>query len=371
MTQDQYYALAPGVEVVGLPKQRLLLRSDSVSLTLEGAGAAFLQGRVLPLLDGSRRLADLVAELPEVAPEALVARLKELTDSRILRTTVEPTVGSRGAALADPLQALLEALGVSDARAQRLRSVHIAVFGLETCGAWIADGLVRLGVGRLTLVDPFPCDPASWRLLPHTESLAAGVPRQDWLRGELSKFGSATELHVGPERALDKADVLAQAADAHLLIGCFDRAFSAAHHWINVASFERGIPAVYCDVRGHRVVVGPMVFPHETPCYLCWRMRSVACADDFDEEMAHEQHLDRLRRPAGAQRPVLPALLPYATGLVVTEIVKILCAVGTPALTAKILEFDALSGRTTSHSVVFRPDCPVCKKKTRRRLSLR
>ena len=54
--------------------------------------------------------------------------------------------------------------------------------------------------------------------------------------------------------------------------------------------------------------------PGRSACWMCYRMRVLACEQDFDLAMAYEEHLDRKRQPSLAERPVLPAL-PLQLGL--------------------------------------------------------
>jgi ribosomal protein S12 methylthiotransferase accessory factor len=145
-----------------------------------------------------------------------------------------------------------------------------------------------------------------------------------------------------------------------MLIGCFDKGFSATNHWINQASLTRGIPALYADLRGHVATVGPLVLPGQTACYMCYRMRSVACENDFSQAMTYEEFLDRRKHPALDERGTLPALPPWIAGALGLEVLKILLALGPPALAGKVLELNALTLRTIEHAVLLRPDCSVC-----------
>ena len=42
---------------------------------------------------------------------------------------------------------------LGEAAMEKLKSSHVAVFGLGGVGSWCAEALARSGVGRLTLID--------------------------------------------------------------------------------------------------------------------------------------------------------------------------------------------------------------------------
>jgi ribosomal protein S12 methylthiotransferase accessory factor len=363
MTDDSpYYALARGVDVVPLDAS-VLFRSDAVSFTLEGPSSVAFASRVLPLLDGQRSLADVSALLPLSSAE-LRPHLDALVEAKVLirSASVRPSPGTTG--IGEPFRALLETLGMPrEQAAARLAALHVVVFGLEGAGGHVADILARAGVGRLTLVDPFACRTEDLAAMPLVTA-GAGRLRQDVLREAIEAQRTGAHIDVGPAR-LEKEALPELARGASMLVGTFDRGFSAAHQWINRASQESGVPALYGHTAGHRGIAGPLVVPGETACYLCWRMRSLACEEDFAGAMAYEEHLDARREPVAADRPLFPPVPAYVGSVLATEALKMFLALGTLSLAGKVQEFDALTGAVTVHPVLFRPDCPVCQKKKR------
>jgi ribosomal protein S12 methylthiotransferase accessory factor len=95
-------------------------------------------------------------------------------------------------------------------------------------------------------------------------------------------------------------------------------------------------------------------------------MRALACEDDFEGAMAYEEHLDRRREPRGADRPLFPPVPGHLGSILAMEALKMFFAVGTLALAGNVQELDAFTGSVTTHAVLFRPECPACKKKTPR-----
>lgn len=167
-------------------------------------------------------------------------------------------------------------------------------------------------------------------------------------------------------RQRDELPVLMAGAD--LVVAAGDGSVPVLHPWVNTAGLRSDIPTVHADLRGTRATIGPLVLPAEGPCYLCWRMRALACEEDFTAAMALEERRDADRLTDEAARPALPALLPMVTGALVAELFALTLAIAPPRLAAGVLTIDALGGVEELHPVLPRPDCPACAKKGRRPL---
>jgi ribosomal protein S12 methylthiotransferase accessory factor len=96
---------------------------------------------------------------------------------------------------------------------------------------------------------------------------------------------------------------------------------------------------------------------------MCYRMRVLACEQDFDLGMAYEEHLDRKRQPNLAGRPLLPALPLQLAATLSLETLKFLIRLSQPILVDKVLSFDGLASETRMHPVLVKPFCPTCSKK--------
>ena len=105
------------------------------------------------------------------------------------------------------------------------------------------------------------------------------------------------------------------------------------------------------------------MLPGQTACYMCFRMRNVACEEDFNAAMSYEEYLDQRKRPALHERGVLPSMPPYIGSVLAMEILKHVLGLSQPSLAGTLLEFNALSFVTTTHPVLQKPDCPVCSEK--------
>ena len=174
------------------------------------------------------------------------------------------------------------------------------------------------------------------------------------------------EITTAGQGVFDRDRVRALSEGCRLLIVGWDRGFHAAHHWVNEAALDLGVPALFSELRATTSFAGPLFIPGRSACWMCYRMRVLACEEDFDLAMAYEEHLDRKRQPGLAGRPLLPALPLQLASTLALEALKFLIRLNQPTLVDKVLAFDGLLGETRTHPVLVKPFCPTCSKKKAR-----
>jgi ribosomal protein S12 methylthiotransferase accessory factor len=357
MPDTSYYTLAAGVDVVPLSDAAVLFRSNTLAVRVEGG--AVLADRVLPLLAVSRSLDELqsASELPR---EELRQSLDALVDARVLDRTPSPMTQRAD----HPFAAFVQALGVDPGEAAaRMRAARIAIFGLEAHGAHLALELARLGIGACVLADPFPMVESDELLGPRLV-YRPGLTRQQAVADALAALAPETTVTMAGELTRESVQGLAEGAG--VVVGCFDRGYETAQHWVNRAAIATGTPALFAEIRTHVAIVGPCVIPGQSSCYMCYRMRRIACEDNYEEAMAYERFLNERKQPALSSRATAPFLPARVASILAGEVVK-LVALGLPAtLAGRVNEFDTLSLESTFHQVLRQPDCPVCGGKKKR-----
>ena len=357
-----YYQLAAGVDVVPLTEESVLFRSNTLTVKVEGSMAALLNSRVLPLLNRPRSLDDLQTELGDVAGD-LKESLDSLVEARVLERSTEAATSQRDR----PFAAFIEILGVKPVdAAERLRALRVGIFGLEAHGAHLALELARLGVGSCILADPFVSRESDVLLMP-AAAFQPGVTRQQGVADAINSLVPSMTVTLGGELSRDSVREIAESAN--LLVGCFDRGYETAHHWINRAAVATSKPALFAEISTHVATIGPCVLPGQAACYMCYRMRRVACEENYDEAMAHERFLNQVNQPSLSSRATAPFLSAHVASLLACEIVKLVGLTLPATLAGRVMEFDALTLESRFHAVLRQPDCPVCgpeKKKIRK-----
>jgi bacteriocin biosynthesis cyclodehydratase domain-containing protein len=354
---ERCYTLSPGIEFAVVAGMRLVFKSSSVKVEMEGESAVAFAQKIVPMLSPHRSVEELSA-LTGFDRSDLASHLAGLHDSGVLSHSRRDTPDERTAASA--LYDLLEPLGYNaDYVSKRLLAQKIAVLGLEASGVECALQLGLAGVGEVHLYDPGfakPDDPAAIAgdTVKARHALAA-----DYLRGR----GIKSQVYSSLAAAWTKEEVARLAGEMEIIICSVDTDNAHVAHWVNKAVHETGKIAAFVTIQGGKAVVGPIVFPHETACFMCYRMRYLATRDDFAVDMEFEEQRDKRRGSSAVREPCLPSLQPVAAGILSAEIIKTVLSAGRHGLAGRIIEYDGFEGRFTEHEVLAQPNCPVCSKK--------
>jgi bacteriocin biosynthesis cyclodehydratase domain-containing protein len=212
---------------------RLLLEHGQSVVVLEGAAVARLLPHLLPLLDGTRTVDQLVDRLGEAVREAILQGLETLAAHGLLAEGPPAADGARATA-----HAFAAAYGLAPSPvAARLEGAVVGVVGESAAASDIARLLIAAGVGR--------------------------VQRHSWDRA-----GDVDLVVVAP------------AADESQCLGPWnDAALAAGLRWLPVLGFD-----------GRFAAVGPLVIPGESCCYQCFSRRRAANLE-FGDDLAAIQRV--------------------------------------------------------------------------------
>ena len=283
--------------------ERLLLEHGGTVVVLEGAALKRFVPALLPLLDGTRKLDDIVAQLGPPAQPAIEQALAVLAARGLL---------TEGPPLDDlPEPFALSAEGLSAARRdgssphevrRRLGEARVAVAGAPRLAATLARELQRAGVGR--------------------------VDHVGWEATRLDRTHDVAVAAAGPHEVVELTDWDRRRSDDRVA-------------WLALPPFD-----------GRLAPIGPLVVPGETACLACYRLRRAATSDCRDELRALE-HTPSSARAATALESLVAgvatlALLRYLAGL-------------DPTLPGSFYALDAGVPLSLSrHRVLRVPRCPAC-----------
>lgn len=350
--------LASGLEFIKLGPEKILLRSDFVALSLEGDTSIEFINSVLRKLKTPLSVLEICRLLPSYSPESVKQQLSELYEAGVI---VMQTTDKSDSRLNPNYTSVLNEMGLDAFKTfERIKKCRVGIFGLESQGAHLARFLANVGVGELLLADPFPFE-SSHVELTGIRDIQKGA-REDVVKKHLLSTGFLTKIFTG-ESDLTKETVLRFAESCDVLVGTFDRSFSSVNHWLNESAITLFKPVVFGELRATSAFAGPFVLPEKSPCWMCYKMRSLASESDFDLAMAIEEHFDQKKKPQLAMRPIFPGLPETLATTLGTEILRFLVGHHPLTLADKVSEYSSLNSRTTYHSVLHHPDCPVCGKK--------
>jgi bacteriocin biosynthesis cyclodehydratase domain-containing protein len=290
-------ALAPWYRVVP-SRGRVLLEHAGSVVTLEGRGATTLLPALLPLLDGTRSIEQLVGEVGPAAEPAVLNALALLARHGLL---LDGPAGSGDCPSGLDAAALFVAAATRRTSPTEARAALAAAeVGLTGSGG-IATELARL------------LDDAGLRV--------AREPLGD----------AAAEFVVAAPAA----------AEVRQLHELNDRRLRDRRAWLQALPPD-----------GRSVVVGPVFLPGLAACHTCYRLRRGACSDYEDDFDAIDEATSRAASPT--------ALLAVAAGIAAVLVLRWLAA-RDPTLPGRFYAFETGAVLGLSHHHLLRvPRCPSC-----------
>lgn len=295
----------------------LIFTSGRREIRLAGTSFSEFLAEVIPRLDGRHTLDDIQREVDgKFNPDDVGRALTLLEDQRLLEDADQDVLDDETRARLAPQLHWLHEMGLPAQQVQqRLHESTVVVVGTGCLGAHAASALETAGVG-------------------------------DVRRNEGDGAGDA----AGIRRVLEGADCAVVAVDAGL---------SSVLYQVNKACLELGIPWTSAMLAGHEGLFGPTVIPGRTPCYVCYKMRAVACATDPGAAFAFERFLDQRKVDDSGRRESLPFLSGVLGHFLGLEAMKILVGMQ-PSAAGTLLVIDFLTMETSRHVVLRKPGCPAC-----------
>lgn len=335
------------------------------SVTLRGHSFREFLRRVAPRLDGRTGMDAICAAAADTFERAdLEAALDMLGAQGIVTEGADapealPHLASPR--LAPQLAWLGEAAPEGRAAQARLTGARVAVFGAGGPGAAAARGLAASGVGRLLIVDPSEVGPADPYFSPLFGPADMGRPRAEVLAERLAAQAPEAEILAHAARPETPAEIAGLLEGATLALCCLEAGELNLALKLNRACRDLDLRWIAGSMEGTELVVGPgFGGSPDGPCFLCWRMREVACAANPEARFALEKRLDRMRADLSARREGLAAGADILGGMLAAEVVTLLTGAGEPSLDGRFLTLDLPGLRQEKHAVLRKPGCPVC-----------
>ena len=264
-----------------------------------------------------------------------------------------------GARMAPQLNLLHELAPGADLQA-RLATATVAVIGLGGAGTATALTLGAAGVGTVRCVDSLPVVDTDVYFSPWLGLDAIGGGRAAATTRLLQRAApevTATAHDAPLDSEAGLADVI---AGADFVVCCLDAGMSNLIFKLNRVCLATGTRWIACALAGPELVVGPAIHPERSACYLCYRMRSVACAGNPEQAFAYERRLDKRKHDESGARENFVFSADLAAGFVGIEVVKELTGYAEPSLTGRLLTIRLTDLAIERHTVLRKPWCPAC-----------
>jgi molybdopterin/thiamine biosynthesis adenylyltransferase len=325
--------------------------------------------RLVRLLDGTRTVADLDAELRPVDGYS-PARLREVLDfMRAERLIVDYSVRTDDCGLDhveleryDRQLRFLTELSVDNMESpadgielqRRLRRATVAVIGAGGVGSWVLASLAAAGVGRLKVFDFDRLERSNLSRQVLYRSVDVGSQKLEAVRQNLHALNPHVRLECSALRLTDEVNLRPMIRDADVVVNCADQpSVALTSEWIAAACVPLGQPHIvggsYAFQRG---TIGMTVVPGTTACWGC--LRSVIRDDLRLEDVPM---VPRSRPARGGSMPMFPAIV---GNLAVWDAIRLVLGLR-PLLANRVGEIDFETLEIMWRPIDRQPDCRLCR----------
>ncbi|HLI32671.1 MAG TPA: molybdopterin-synthase adenylyltransferase MoeB [Solirubrobacteraceae bacterium] len=222
---------------------------------------------------------------------------------------------------------------------QKLLDAKVLLLGAGGLGSPAALYLAAAGVGTLGIVDNDAVDRSNLQRQVIHNSERIGVPKVDSAEQTITALNPDVNVVKYPVR-IDASNILEIISDYDVIVDGLDN--FPTRYLLNDASVRLKKPVVSASILGFDGQLSVFV-PYEGPCYRC---------------LFREPPPAELAPSCGANGVL--GVLPGTMGLLqATEVVKLICGIGEPAI-GRLLLYDALAATLTEVKVRRDPACPIC-----------
>jgi adenylyltransferase/sulfurtransferase len=187
-----------------------------------------------------------------------------------------------------------------------------------------------------------------------------GTPRVEAVASLIAAAAPGVQVDLVSNEIESEDELDAAVRGSDIVVCCLDASQANMIYKLNRVCLAGDVRWIACAPSGAEVVVGPYFVPHQTACYLCYRMRSIACAGNPEDSFKYERRLDGRKRDESANRANLVFGAGLAANLVSLEAVKVLSGVMDSAVEGRILTVRLTDLAFERHHVLRKPWCPAC-----------
>lgn len=360
--------LRPGTEVVSVDRGKMLLRSFSGTTMLSGEFVESGLPELLPLLNGTVTVEDVVTRLRGDQREQFHDFLFILMEKGFLCSGDEVGVD---ADRMDPFatnghaKAYWSIYGrATNDAVSRIRSSTVMIVNLGGVGISTTRALAMSGVGRIVALDPSRVR-TSDEIFGYQKN-DAGNLRVDALAAYIAGHEKCNFVPIA--ESMDSVSDLGKlVSDADVVVVCGDNMSLAAYDMINEACIQNKTPWVSARIDRSRGIIGPFVVPEQTACFTCFELRNRANAEHPSDHEAIYRHW----RNTDGIPDDWPAIPPFANivGNHLALDVQRVLAGHLSAFLGRVFYIDLNTCESHFHEVLKLPRCPACSRGRERPLT--
>jgi len=338
----------------------ILFKSEHTTIKFEGKDTLEFFKKLIPLLDGSLTIDGIHNSLRVYNVEDIDKYLDLLIQNNIVQNKndnkgITPRLLPQSEFLTDlriPLHEVME----------KIQNSTVGIIGLGGQGAFIASSLANEGIGHIKCIDPDIVTDEDTYFSSLFKQNDIGKRREQVLTEFMNKTYNELDFEVSNLTTITEKDIYDWINDCDIVIFAMDKGFSAVLYWVNKAALQRTPPLPWfsTEVEGIEGIIGPMIIPGETACYMCYKMRSIANENSFSDSISYNRYLKDRKKDESSKRSNLSIGLNISANFIALEVFKALTGYIQPQLLSKIFVVNYMNLNCEFHKILRKPNCPHC-----------
>lgn len=329
---------------------------------VEGKYAEKTLPELLPIMNGSMTVRDIIDTLSHIPPDDIVGTIEFLIDKdfvEVIDTDVEDIITEKVLRYFKHWFDYVKHLNIEPQKyLHLLRHSQVGLIFNGPMGISAGINLAAMGVGNIITVDKGTINSDDAKLCSHIGTEEVGEKRAYVFKRIVEE--SCPYVNVGIIDYDEESEAFFNLFDySHFLILCDEDNRHVIPARVNEASMIAKKPFISATLTGFSGRIGPTVIPGETSCLECFHSREMANIESYEEHKIISETFSELSEEDYSYRP--PAYFLSMMGeLVASEAVKVISGYTEPSTLNKFLYIDCQSPNIQSHPVLKVPRCKMC-----------
>jgi molybdopterin/thiamine biosynthesis adenylyltransferase len=238
---------------------------------------------------------------------------------------------------------------------EKLENATVTILGIGGIGSWLAESLVRSGVGRLQLIDPDIVDLSNLPRQALYSENDIGKFKVEAAKDKLMIINSRANIEGARKFITSPSELLPFIENSTLVINCSDSpSVSDTNDIVSEACFKLNIPHLLCGgYDGHLSFVGQTVIPYKTACWKCYSESGI-----YEKSLRGFSHVSITS--SSLEGGTLAPIASITANLHAIEAIRVISGYGKPTMTNCKAELDFSSFMLHKTRVRKRKNCSLC-----------